>query len=149
MYIGKIAHSSRIEMLNPAFRTLFEFINKQDFNNLPLGKIELDGDNLFIMNLDIPQGAEITAQPLEMHRKYIDVHILLHGAEKIGWKPIEDIAAYIQPYSTDDDCALSNDKPQFFIDLHPGDICIVYPEDPHAPAISSGRIRKLICKVKI
>lgn len=149
MYIGKLIHSSRIEKLNPAFRYLFEFIKKQNFNNLPLGKIELDGDNLFIMNLDIPQGTDIANQPLEMHRQYIDVHILLEGTERIGWKPIEDISVYVQNYNTETDCALSNDKPQFFVDLIPGDICIVYPEDPHAPAISNGRIRKLIGKVRI
>lgn len=149
MYIGKLTHSSRIETLHPAFKALFEFVKKQDFNNLPLGKIEVEGDNLFIMNLDIPQGAEIATQPLEMHRKYIDVHILLDGAEKIGWKSIEDISEYTQNYNADEDCALSNDKPQFFVDMCPGDICIVYPEDPHAPAIGNGRIRKLIGKVKI
>lgn len=149
MYIGKIEHSSRIETLHPAFKTLFEFVNTQDFNNLPLGKIEIDGDNLFIMNLDIPQGAEMSTQPLEMHRKYIDVHILLDGTEKIGWTPIENISTYTQVYKADDDCALSNDKPQFFVEMQPGDVCIVYPEDPHSPAISKGRIRKLIGKVKI
>lgn len=149
MYIGKLTHTSRIEMLHPAFKALFEFVKQHDFNNLPLGKIELDGENLFIMNLDMPQGAEITTQPLEMHRKYIDVHILLDGTEKIGWKPIEDISAYTQDYDADGDCALSDDKPQFFVDMRPGDICIVYPEDPHAPAVGNGRIRKLIGKVKM
>ena len=28
-------------------------------------------------------------------------------------------------------------------------IVIVYPEDPHAPAIAEGKIRKLIAKVRI
>lgn len=148
MYIGKIERSARIEALHPGFKTLFDYVAKHDFDALPLGRIEVDGDNLYIMNLDIA-GADKEAQPLEMHRKYIDVHILLGGADAIGWKPIESIEAYSQDYDESADCALSPDAPQFYVDMRPGDVCIVYPEDPHAPAISHGRIRKLIGKVKI
>ena len=149
MFIGKLKNISRIKSLHPAFKTLFNFIENHDFNKLPLGKVEIDGDNVFVMNLDIQKGAELEQQPLEMHRKYIDVHILLGGSEKIGWRPIEDILTYSQKYDESCDCALSNDAPQFYVDMHPGDVCIVYPEDPHAPAISEGTIRKLIGKVKI
>jgi beta-galactosidase beta subunit len=35
------------------------------------------------------------------------------------------------------------------VQLKKGEFCIVYPEDPHAPAISNGKIRKLIGKVKV
>ncbi|MDE6809340.1 MAG: YhcH/YjgK/YiaL family protein [Muribaculaceae bacterium] len=149
MYIGNLNHSYRVESLHPAFKTLFEFVKGQDFNKLPMGKIVIDGDNLFIMNLDIEQGAQESTQPLEMHRKYIDVHILLDGTEKIGWKPIEEISNFTQKYDSDGDCALSDDAPRFFVEMKPGDICIVYPEDPHAPAINDGPIRKLIGKVKL
>ncbi len=148
MYIGKTNHSPRIETLHPAFKTLFSFIRQNDFDTLPLGKVEVDGDNLYIMNIDT-QGADQATQPLEMHRKYIDVHILIGGNEKIGWKPIESISAYSREYDEAGDCALSPDAPQFYVDMHPGDVCIVYPEDAHAPAISQGRIRKLIGKVKL
>lgn len=142
-------HCSRIETLHPAFKILFEYIRKQDFNKLPLGKLEIDKDNVYIMNLDIPQGAETASQPLEMHKRYIDVHVLLEGSEKIGWKPIEEISAYSQDYDEEGDCALSNDIPRFYVDMQPGDMCVVYPEDPHSPAIGEGRIRKLIGKIKI
>ena len=46
----------------------------------------------------------------------------------------------------------------FLMDVHaprvashcePGQFVIVYPEDPHAPVIGSGKIRKLIAKVKL
>ncbi len=33
------------------------------------------------------------------------------------------------------DCALYGDVPTTFINLLPGQFVIVYPEDPHAPAI--------------
>lgn len=148
MEIGNLQNSERAERLHPAFKVLFDFIKRTDFNKLPAGKITVDGDNVFVMNLDIP-GASQDSQPLEMHRKYIDVHVLLDGNERIGWKPLNEIEHYTQEYSEEGDCALSDDNPRFYVDLRPGEYCIVFPEDPHAPAISGQRIRKLIGKVKV
>jgi YhcH/YjgK/YiaL family protein len=148
MIIGNLANKSRIESLHPLFKTLFDKVECTDFDKLPLGKVEVKGDDLFIMNLHI-DGADIEKQPLEMHREYIDVHIVLDGEEQIGWKAIEDIEHYTKEYAADGDCALSDDKPSFFARLTKGQFCIVYPEDPHAPAISNGKIRKLIGKVKV
>lgn len=148
MKIGNLGNTKTTESLHPGFKVLFDFIKDADFNKLPLGKIEIEGNDVFVMNLDI-SGASQDAQPLEMHRKYIDVHILLGGEEKIGWKPLNEIEHYTQSYDEEGDCALSDDAPRFFVELHPGEYCIVFPEDPHAPAISTGKIRKLIGKVKI
>lgn len=147
MQIGKIDQSERIEGLHLCFKKLFDFVKKNDFDKLPLGKIDVD-DDIFIMNLDI-EGADKENQPLEMHRQFIDVHMLLDGVEEIGWKPIDEIESYIQEYKEEGDCALSDDKPRFYAKLHPGEYCIVFPEDPHAPAISDGKIRKLIGKVRL
>jgi YhcH/YjgK/YiaL family protein len=148
MIVSNLKNTSRIESLHPLFKELFDFVKKTDFDALPLGRIELKGDDLFINNLNI-DGADAAKQPLEMHREYIDVHILLDGTEQIGWKAIEDIEHYTKEYAAEGDCALSDDKPSFYVRLNKGEFCIVYPEDPHAPAISTGKIRKLIGKVKV
>lgn len=148
MQIGKLNQSCRIETIHPLFKELFDFVKSHDFNDFPLGKVEVKGDDIFIMNSDV-DGVPAQKQPLEMHRMYIDVHILLNGNERIGWKPIEEIEHYTREYNTDGDCALSDDAPRFYVDLNPGEFCIVFPEDAHAPAISSGKIRKLIGKVKL
>ena len=77
------------------------------------------------------------------------VHILLEGTETIGWKAIEDLKDEVKPYEANGDCALYSDAPTTFVDLLPGQFMIVYPEDPHAPLIGQGKIRKLIAKVKL
>ena len=91
----------------------------------------------------------MSEQVLEVHRNYIDIHILLEGKERIGWKAIEDVNQLKQAYQEEGDCALYSDVPTTFVDLLPGQFAIVYPEDPHAPVIGEGKIRKLIAKVKI
>ena len=148
MIITTLQHSERIEKLHPSFKRLFDYVKTHDLLNAPLGRIELDGDNLFINNSE-PTCLSADEQVLEMHRDYIDVHILLTGQETIGWKSLETIQHISQPYQKEADYALSDDRPTMYTVLQPGECCILYPEDPHAPIIGKGKIRKLIGKIKL
>lgn len=148
MIVSNLQNSSRIEPLHPLFKTLFEYVKSHDLLHAELGRIEIDGDSLFVNNVSA-DGVEADKQPLEVHRAYIDVHILLEGTERIGWKPLEDVTQETKPYSAEGDCALYADRATTYVDLRPGEFMIVYPEDPHAPLIGQGKIRKLIAKVKL
>lgn len=148
MIISKLENSSRIEPLHPLFKRLFDYVKQHDLLNHELGRIVLEGDELFINNVEL-QGVSLEKQPLEIHRDYIDVHILLEGEESIGWKAIEDLTNETKPYEKDGDCALYSDRPTTCVRMTPGEFVIVYPEDPHAPAIGEGKIRKLIAKVRV
>lgn len=148
MIVSNVQNSSRIEMLHPQFKTLFDYIKSHDLLHAELGRIDIDGDNLFILNIN-PECVAAEKQLLEVHRIYIDVHILLEGSERIGWKAIEDVDHGVKPYDEDGDCALYDDQSTTWVDLKPGQFMIVYPEDPHAPVIGEGKIRKLIAKIKL
>lgn len=148
MIVSNLQNSQRVEGLHPLFKVLFDYVKSHDLLHADLGRIELKGDELFINNVN-PECLPADKQVLELHRDYVDVHILLEGAERIGWKAIEDLAAEKKPYEEGGDCALYSDVPTTFVDLLPGQFAIVYPEDPHAPIIGTGKIRKLIGKVKI
>jgi len=148
MILSNLQNSERIEGLHPLFKMLFDYVKTHDLLNAPLGRIELDGDKLFINNVEL-NGIAADKQVLEYHKEYLDVHILLAGEETIGWKPTGDIKEISQPYNKEKDCALSPEKAQDYIALKPGDFMIVYPEDAHAPTIGEGKIRKLIGKVKL
>lgn len=148
MIVSNLPNSQRVESLHPLFKTLFDYVKTHDLLHAELGRIEIDGDRLFINNVN-PECVPAEKQVLELHRDYIDVHILLEGAERIGWKAIEDLTTETKPYEQEGDCALYSDTPTTFVDLLPGQFAIVYPEDPHAPVIGQGKIRKLIAKVKV
>lgn len=148
MIISKLENSYRIESLHPHFKRLFDYVKQHDLLNQEPGKIVLEDDILFINNVSL-EGKSKEEQPLELHRDYIDIHILLEGKETIGWKPIEDLEKETKAYEKDGDCALYSDYPTCFVDMNPGEFVIVFPEDPHAPAIGKGNIRKLIAKVRI
>ncbi len=148
MIVSNLQNSKRIESLHPLFSKLFDYVKSHDLLNAELGRIEIDGDNLFINNVN-PTCMARDVQVLELHHDYIDVHILLQGKETIGWKATEDLKEETKPYSKEGDCALFSDTPTTYVDINPGEFVLVYPEDAHAPVIGEGKIRKLIAKVKL
>lgn len=148
MIISNLQNSSRVESLHPLFKKLFDYVKTHDLLHTECGRIELDGDNLFINNSN-PTCATADQQVLEVHRDYIDVHILMEGQETVGWKALEDLTQETKAYEKEGDCALYADRPTTYVTLQPGQFLIVYPEDPHAPIIGEGKIRKLIGKVKV
>lgn len=148
MILFKLQDSERIEPLHPLFKRLFDYVKSHDLLSIETGRIELEGKNLFINNVLIV-GVPREKQVLEGHRLYIDVHILLAGEERIGWKALGNVQTFSKIYSEEEDCLLSAEAPTAYVDMEPGDFCIVYPEDMHAPIIGNSEIRKLIAKVKI
>ena len=80
MFIGTLKDAERCFPLHPGLKTLFDFVAANDFDALPLGRIEIDGDNIYAVNVDNGSVSR-ERQPLEMHRKYIDVHIALEDGE--------------------------------------------------------------------
>ena len=147
MILTTLANHKRIESLPPLFKQLFEFVNSHDFSLMEVGRIDIDGDNLFITNAKV-DGVKQATQPIEVHQKYIDIHILIEGYETLGYKDISRIESYSKEYQAETDIAFSDEPGDNYFTMQPGDICVVFPEDAHAPIISSGKIHKLVAKIK-
>ena len=146
MIVSNLNDCSRYLGLHPLFEKAFEVVKTTDWSQMPLERVELLGEQLFVNNSYV-QGVEKEEQILEVHQKYIDIHILLEGQETIGWLPTAELKQVHTPYDSEKDYALYTDQPATYFSLRPGDFCIVYPEDAHAPIIGQGFIRKLIVKV--
>lgn len=148
MIYGNIAYADRYASLHPLLPQLFAYVKSHDLLHTPMGKIVLDGDKLFINNVN-PECLSEEKQVLEVHRRYIDVHILLEGKERVGWRNTDDCKELAHPYDEAGDFATFFDRPTTYIDMMPNDFLIVFPEDAHAPIIGSGKIRKAIAKVML
>ena len=133
MILSTLAESGCVEHLHPAFKLVLDYVKSHDLTKVPAGRIALDGDRLFI-NVDDATLRTEAEQALEVHRRYIDIHFPLSGSERVGWSPLEALAAE------------SSREP---FDVVPGQFYIMYPEDAHAPIIGSGTLRKLVAKVRI
>ncbi len=148
MILSNLKDCDRYAAIHPLFKQLFDFVRSHDLLSMPIGRIEIDGDLLFINNSET-ECVEQEDQKLEVHRLYTDVHILLNGNERIGWSQLSDINDISKDYDEDGDYMFFNDKPQSWFDLTPGQIFIAFPEDAHAPIVGKGKIRKAIAKLKI
>lgn len=148
MLLSTLKNTRDAERLHPLLKPLFDYVNSHDLLNAPLGRIEIQGDDLFINNVESTL-VKAEDQVVEVHRNYIDVHIPLSTAETIGWASLETLTKETKPYSEEGDCALFSDKPSTYVDVRPGQFLVCMPEDAHAPIIGDGKIRKLIAKVRI
>lgn len=87
----------------------------------------------------------------ESHRNYVDVQIIVEGAETME---ISDIAciAERQPYNPERDLILYADNPQASIlRVFPGQMAVFFPNDVHMPTLRVGPAAQLVrkCVVKI
>ncbi len=146
MIIANLQDSRRIELLHPQFAELFAYIKSHSWDKAPLGRISLDGDNLYI-NHSVPIIKSRDTQVLEVHRRYIDVHVLLEGRETFGWNSLANLKEPVAAYDPEKECQFFADRPHSYVDLVPGEFVIVFPEDAHAPNISDAPLRKLVAKI--
>lgn len=148
MILTTLQDCGRYESLHPLFKTLFDYLKSHDLLQMPLGRIDILGDDLFINNSE-PEGLKAEDQVLEVHRRYIDVHLLLTGEETVGWLPLADCKTVHKAYDAEGDYGLYADRPSTYFTLNPGMMLLVWPEDPHAPIIGQGKFRKAIAKIKV
>lgn len=145
-----IEEMKRYESLNPFFGKAFQAITAMSRETFEKGRHEVDGDNVFVNAIEYDTKPE-DACIFEAHRKYIDVMYLYEGEEFIGYTPLKNLKNITMPYSEKDECLLAKLEPETMkIHMLPGDVCILFPEDAHAPSIEAGEsvhVKKLIAKV--
>lgn len=147
MIIANISDHPRYEALHPLFKPLFDYVTAHDFSQTPTGRITLKDDDLFINVNESPMIAQAN-QRLEVHRKYIDIHFPLTCAEGFGWRHLSTLKESDAPFDTDHDFAFYTAPSHKWFTLCPGEFCIVFPEDAHAPIVGNGTIRKLVAKIR-
>ena len=69
-----------ITLIQRAINTALEFLAKPETAELPVGRYELDGDNIFVLIQD-QTTAPVENKRAESHRNYIDIQYLFTGKE--------------------------------------------------------------------
>ncbi len=149
MFIGSLENTERAEALHPFFKKVFDYIKSHDLSRIPAGRIDIDGDNVWISVSDV-QGREPEEAKIETHDKYIDIQIPVSGSETFGWQARELLTERCGGgYDEKNDITFYNDITFFYFTLKPGDFGIFFAEDGHAPCIGHGLIKKVVAKVKL
>lgn len=129
--------------------TALEFLAKTDFTKIPLGRYELDSDNIFYMVQSYSTDPDKTVS--ECHKKYIDIQCMIEGEEIIGIAPIS-------AEKTETEAKPENDV-WFYkcktepLTLFAGSFMVLYPNDLHCPGVAVNgkptQCRKVVFKVKV
>ncbi|WP_210490164.1 YhcH/YjgK/YiaL family protein [Rufibacter aurantiacus] len=148
MVLDQLQHASRYYALHPLFRQAFAFLQEADVQNLPTGKHELAGDDLFAIISEGPGVAPEDAK-MEAHRKYIDIQYIISGVDHMGWQDLSACGDSMEPYSAERDVYFFPVKPSSWFDVPAGFFTIFYPNDVHAPMATQEVIRKVVLKIAV
>ena len=149
MITDSIANAHQYDVYHPYFHTVFEILQSLNFAQLENGHIELDGKYVFI-NIDTIKGRTDKESPLESHKRYIDIQIPLSGGETFGVRHINTCHQSSMPYSEERDVAFWHDTPNEYIEVKAGDMIIFFPDDAHAPCITTSQNhKKMVVKVSV
>ena len=141
MLVTPLPTADKNDYLSARMRTAFSFLREADLARLPLGRADIDGDEVFanVQEYDtVPAGQK----QMEAHRRYYDV---LQYASLAGLAPSGE-------FDEEADFGLfaTPETPSSIV-LRAGEIAVLAPEDAHKPGCAvgePGRVRKIVVKVR-
>ena len=148
MILDTLHQADRYIALHPLFAQAFDYLRNTDFLALAPGRHAVRGEDVFVI-VEACAGRTRAAAQLECHRRYIDIQLVLEGVDEMGWKPV---AACVDPatdYDAARDIRFFNDAPTSWVATPPGAFCLFFPDDAHAPLVSTGFIRKVVVKIAV
>jgi YhcH/YjgK/YiaL family protein len=149
MIIDTLDNAAAYESLGARFAKAFDYLRSDRPATDPIGRHELDGDNLFAV-ID-----EYTSRPIEQgrfesHRKYADVQYVVAGQERIGYAPLDDMTPQ-QAYDPETDLEFFTGN-GVMLHVPAGTFTVFLPQDAHMPCIadkSPAPVRKVVVKIRI
>lgn len=131
--------------LNRGFAKAIDFLLRPDLKQLPAGKHEIDGENVYAIVSRNP-GRRKEEALLETHEKYIDIQLVLAGTDRMGWKPKSLCKHPSGVYDQKNDVQFFADEPDVWLAAESGMFAIFFPDDAHMPQISEGLLHRIVVK---
>lgn len=128
--------------------TALKFLAETDFTKIPIGKYELDGDNIYYMVQSYLTSPD-KINP-EAHKKYIDIQYIVKGEEIIAVAPIQTDKTLCEAKEEKDVWFYKCDTKPLI--LNGGDFMVLYPSDLHLPgkAVNEpSEVLKVVVKIKV
>ena len=148
MILDSLENAGLYLSIHPRFKQAFDFLQNTDLLALPLGKMELNGSDLFVNVVEIVGKSAMEAK-METHNKYIDIQVPVTANETMGWIATNQLKQITQEYNAEKDISFFADNATNFINVQPGEFAVFFPEDGHQPGIAVGQHKKVIIKVLV
>lgn len=142
-----LTDASRYSSLSPAFAHAIDWLTHRSLADIAPGRHEI-GCGVTV-NCEEPELRPVSEAKLEAHRRYADIHVPVSGLERIGLAPVSALSCPLCDYDSGRDIIFFADDYSEIVDVTPGEMLIVLPEDAHAPNIGEGAHRKLCIKIPV
>jgi YhcH/YjgK/YiaL family protein len=143
-----LQHSAQYESIHHRFKKAFDFLKTTDFSTLNVGKISIDGENIFA-TIALSKGIKASESKVETHKKHIDIQMPISTTETMGWISKENLKSIGTEYNEEKDIVFFDDKATNYVSVKPMEFVVFFPEDGHQPCIADTEIKKVIVKVLI
>lgn len=149
MIFDSLDNFKRYEKLAPeAWGKISQFLESCTAG-MAAGRYELDGDRVYAS----VQGYDTHAadpDKLEIHRKYVDIQLLLAGRESILCRPVDGLAVTV-PYDDSKDIAFyrTAEGNSVTLTLEPGKFAVFFPEEGHMPGLACAGAGRSVVKVVV
>ena len=148
MICDQLKNSDSYSSMHPAFEKAFAYLKTITLDNLPDGRVELDGDKLFAFSSSY-ESQPADQRKIESHRDYLDIQYVVSGTEAMGYIPTEGLEIS-EPYRPD--VEFYNTDKDVLIPAEAGTFMIFYPQDAHRPGCiwkEPSQVAKVIVKVAL
>jgi YhcH/YjgK/YiaL family protein len=150
MILDDLNNIQKYVAIHPRFAKAFDYLINTDFEKLTPGKYEIEGDHIYAMVVNEEGVAMLdSTSEFECHNTYNDIQYVFGGVETVGYKSRLTCVEPRGEYDAKKDVLFYEDAPDFFFKLFPGQFGIYFPEDVHAPMIGTGKIRKVVMKIRV
>ncbi|WP_416190842.1 YhcH/YjgK/YiaL family protein [Neisseria sp. CCUG12390] len=147
MITDTIANAGRYSALHPDFTDAVRLLQSLDFPNLPDGQYPCGNPNIRLFVGEEAMRSREDAKP-EAHIKHIDIQVPISGVETYGWTDRSRLKNGLG-YQEEKDIEFFDCIPEVWLDIHPGEFVLFFPNDGHAPLVGSEQtIRKAVFKIR-
>lgn len=147
MIIGNIHHLQ--SWLPGALRQAIEHVKAHVSASTPLGKHDIDGNNLFYLISEDSTEAQAERRA-EYHARYLDIQIVLRGQEGMSFSTLPAGEPQTDWLADKDIAFLAEGAQEKTVILNEGDFVVFYPGEVHKPLCAVGapaKVRKAVVKV--
>lgn len=148
MIFGNIKNLHIYKGISKKLDKAIDFILKNKFIFSPVGKNIID-DEIFY-NIQECKTKKVKDSYFEIHKKYIDIHIVIEGEEKIAFSSNENLNP-IDKFDYINDCQFLKGNYSDIFNMNTKNFLIIFPEEAHMPLItfnSSNLLKKAVFKIK-
>ncbi|HDS6596253.1 TPA: YhcH/YjgK/YiaL family protein [Klebsiella aerogenes] len=147
MIIGNIHHLQ--SWLPDALRQAIEHVKAHVSESTPLGKHDIDGNNLFYLISEDSTEPQAERRA-EFHARYLDIQIVLRGQEGMTFSTLPAGEPQTDWLADKDIAFLGEGAQEKTVILNEGDFVVFYPGEVHKPLCAVGapaKVRKVVVKV--